>query len=295
MELINRPKYSLSAENPVRLSLNCHKEKITARFDMHFEMELGIVVSGRMKRFYQNREVTLNQGDVWACGMWEPHGFSILKLPCKVIVFTVYPQLILGTHFEELKDFKPASFFASPSDKKLRLKKEERIRTLELAKRLERAHNCKGGERAALLRVCLYELLLLMYAAGSARKQNFDAADSGSITLVTGAIQLVLDSKKLVTEEKAAEKCGLGKNRFNALFKSATGMSFYKFGLKYRLSNVAGRLRRTNDPLKAIAADWGFFDASHLHRLFVQNYGCSPGGYKKLHSRQVLRVPALPD
>ncbi len=282
--LINRPQYSLSAENPVRLSLTGHKEKITARFDMHFEIELGILVSGRMKRFYQNHEMDLKPGDVWACGMWEPHGFSVKKLPCKVIVFTVYPQLILGANFEELPDFKPISFFTAPPKRRLRLNKEERIKALGLGKRLENAYNCKGMERTALLRVCLYDLLLIMYAARSKRKQNIETADPGSITLINGAIQLVLDSKKLVAEEKAARRCGLSKNSFNALFKRTTGLSFYKFALKYRLSNVAGRLLRTNDPLKAIAADWGFFDASHLHRLFVQNYGCSPGEYKKIHS-----------
>lgn len=283
-KLINRPVYSLNAENPLRMSLTEHKEKTAARFDMHYEIELGILVSGSMKRYYQNLEITLKPGDIWICGMWEPHGFRITKLPCKTIVFPIYPQLLLGVLFEELPDFKPFSFFTEPAAERPKLNKKQRAEILRIAKRLEKIYFCKGKERLALLRVQLYELLLTLYASRKSPKKTAAQATPETINIIDKAIRMVFASKILVTEEAAAKYCGLSKNRFNKVFAETTGMSFYKFALKYRLSNVAGRLLHSEDPLKAIAADWGFFDASHLHRLFVKHYGCLPGDYKKQYS-----------
>jgi AraC-like DNA-binding protein len=31
---------------------------------------------------------------------------------------------------------------------------------------------------------------------------------------------------------------------------------------------------------EAIAAEVGFADGSHLHRMFVRHYGCTPGQYR---------------
>lgn len=48
--------------------------------------------------------------------------------------------------------------------------------------------------------------------------------------------------------------------------------------------------RRPFDQLKAVASDWGFTDASHLHRCFMKHYGCPPAGYRQRAIREVGRA-----
>jgi len=52
------------------------------------------------------------------------------------------------------------------------------------------------------------------------------------------------------------------------------------YGSTLLVNTAASQLRATNDPVKAVARDWGFTDASHMHRNFVKHYGCTPNEYR---------------
>jgi len=91
----------------------------------------------------------------------------------------------------------------------------------------------------------------------------------------------VFSGKRPVSVTAAARNCGMGRSAFGTLFSRLMGISFPEFGLRYRLSGAAAQLARTDAPLKAVALDWGFTDASHLHRTFCRRYGCTPADYRK--------------
>ncbi|MEI7904270.1 MAG: helix-turn-helix transcriptional regulator [Candidatus Firestonebacteria bacterium] len=285
INLINRPKYELTGENPVRLSLTDHKKNVGSLFDMHYPLELGILLYGRMKRHYQGCDLTLKAGDSWTCGMWEPHGFKVLEVPSRTLVLVINPQLLIGLRFDELPGFNPMSFFTAPPKERPKLTKQKRLEIAEVAARLDKLFKDTSKERAARLRICLYEILLIMSSGWTPAKAE-KAAEPGSFSIVNKAVQMVFNSKTLVTEQRAARECGLGRNRFNLLFEKTMGLSFSKFAIKFRLSKVAGSLLHSDEPLKAIAASWGFVDTSHLHRLFLQYYECSPMDYRKRYTKK---------
>ncbi|MFZ6731927.1 AraC family transcriptional regulator [Undibacterium sp. Ji42W] len=71
-----------------------------------------------------------------------------------------------------------------------------------------------------------------------------------------------------------------GMSRFQLLrgFAKATGMTPHAYILQRRLHH-ARRLIAAGMPLVQAAIDSGFADQSHLTRLFVRNFGMSPGIY----------------
>lgn len=65
-------------------------EKIS--YDIHYEMEIGVIAEGEMERIYPGYSETIGPGQVWFSGMWEQHASRILKQPCTGMVIFIDPS-----------------------------------------------------------------------------------------------------------------------------------------------------------------------------------------------------------
>ncbi len=151
---------------------------------------------------------------------------------------------------------------------------------LAIAAKAARQTELAGGRAKLLIWLHFLEMMLLACEgwtppAGAARRT---AADSYEV--LDRAIELVLSSRHAISLHQAARVCGLNSNALNRLFKSLMGLTFAKYCLRRRLSGGAAHLAATTDPVKAIAKEWGFSDASHFHRCFQAQYGCTPAEYR---------------
>jgi AraC family of transcriptional regulator, multidrug resistance transcriptional activator len=63
------------------------------------------------------------------------------------------------------------------------------------------------------------------------------------------------------------------------------GISYAKFELRYRIKGAANQLVKSKDPIKKVVYNWSFADSSHLHRCFMEHYGCTPSQYRKRFSK----------
>lgn len=63
------------------------------------------------------------------------------------------------------------------------------------------------------------------------------------------------------------------------MFKLTTGLSVHEYVTR-RVERVQLLLQRTREPLRDIAAQCGFFDQSHMTRVFSQRVGGTPGIYR---------------
>ena len=70
--VVVRLDYGLSETTPLRVKTKTYPRPSQNAFDMHYALELGIVMKGRMGRLYQDHEARLSAGEVWFCGTWEP-------------------------------------------------------------------------------------------------------------------------------------------------------------------------------------------------------------------------------
>jgi len=92
-----------------------------------------------------------------------------------------------------------------------------------------------------------------------------------------------------VTLAELAEVANLHPAYFSSRFRQVTGVSPLTFAMQRRLQRARDLLRQTDQPVRSIAADTGFYDAAHLIRAFRSAEGMSPGHYRKVKGRAVAR------
>jgi AraC-like DNA-binding protein len=282
---IVRSRHGLSTAQPIHGSVHSHLKRDRSRFDMHWELEFGVVLSGSMQREYEGWKGTLRAGDVWFCGMWEPHGWRVMRTPCEVAVLVILPQMLVNMRFDEAPDLDWLAPFNAPPGARPQTSRSARSEIIALARRFGSVSAFKPPQNVLWKRLLLMQILLLLHRDWkSPLTQDLPAS---TYQRINTAVELVFGSRELVTAQQAATRCGMSRNHLNAVFEKLMGLSFARFALRYRLSQTASALLLSERPVKSIAAEWGFTDASHLHHCFYRHYGCSPRDYRlrKLQTR----------
>ena len=283
-EKIEHLSFNLSDTQPIQLINYNWSDKKTFWYDMHYSVELGILMSGKMSRYYRDAQMDLAPGDIWFCNMWEPHGFKIIEAPCEIVFFMIYPPMLAKMHFEESNETNwLAPFYITPCNRPQTTSQETRNRILSIGKDLKSIGDCYGKMSPVWLRLKLLEVLLMTNDQWQC-DQTSNKLPKDSFERISRAIQIVFETKKNVTTQFAAKECGMNRNAFGSLFQRIMGIRYSKFGLLYRLSAVAEELRNTSTPIKAITFHWGFTDVCHMHNCFKKYYGCSPSKYRKKFS-----------
>jgi AraC family transcriptional regulator len=78
-----------------------------------------------------------------------------------------------------------------------------------------------------------------------------------------------------------ARDAAMSPYHFLRTFKAISGVTPYQFVLTQRLRRAAVRLRRTTDPISAIAYEAGFNDLSTFNRRFRRIMGMTPGAWRR--------------
>ncbi|MBI5725070.1 MAG: helix-turn-helix transcriptional regulator [Planctomycetes bacterium] len=278
-DAINRMAFELSERQPIIGFLQNHRRTIEARFDMHYPLELGLVLSGRMRRYCHGWQTDLRPGQVWLCGVWEPHGMAVARAPCSVAVLVIHPPMLASARFDEAPDLHCMSPFLAPPPRRPQVSAANAGRMLDLGRRIARVLAGHPAREGVWLRLILMETLLLLTERWRPPAE-MPAETPRFCRRVGPALDMVFGVSRRVAVDRAAASCGLSRSNFARQFRQTVGMSFARFSLRHRLSQAASELMRTDRPIKAIASLFGFVDNSHLNHLFRQHYGCSPAEFR---------------
>ena len=273
----------VSESKPVIVYAVSHQNRREARYDMHFGLELGIVLSGVTRRHYQGYGRLIRRGQLWFCGMWEPHGFEVIKAPCEVIVLVIWPPLLAQLRFEEAPEIKWMAPFALKPANRPQMNSAMKNKLLEQAGQLKKLVAPSSPAEKAQIRIGLLNILSMTAACCPELKSEPVNFGPEQWSKLNRAVQLVFGSRTFISTSRAAKECGLNRNIFSQLFNKWMGIKFADFALRFRLKQAAHQLLSGNDPLKAVAHRWGFTDTSHFHRVFQKHYGCSPSEFRRQH------------
>lgn len=275
-----RPEHGTCKDRPITVLHDLWPRTGPGQYDMHYEVELGIVVSGRMRRDHRGWQRTFAAGDLWLGGIWEPHAAYVLEAPLELAILHVHPPLLATLIFPELPGFQPLSFFtAAPQDRPHPLSAHREEWLAFAARIVALAHDASPARP-----VRCHALLLELLASIAERAARVDIAAGPTADTygdVSRAIEAVLTSAHHLPVASAARMVGMDRNVFSQRFRELMGVSFRDFALHHRLGLAARLLRETDQPLKVVAAALGFTDKSHLHRQFSAVYGQTPQAYRQ--------------
>ena len=85
--------YHLSPARPFHGGVVEHPYPAPLGTDMHQAFEMGVLLSGREERHFEDVVVQLDTGDMWLCCAWEPHGWRALAA---VAGFLIAPGLAVA-------------------------------------------------------------------------------------------------------------------------------------------------------------------------------------------------------
>lgn len=74
---------------------------------------------------------------------------------------------------------------------------------------------------------------------------------------------------------------GISVNHLNAVFKKKHGCSIHKFIISQRIKAACSLLRKTDRPLKDIAASVGYEDTNYFCRAFKKHLGMTPSQFRE--------------
>jgi AraC-like DNA-binding protein len=277
-----RYEYHLSAVTPFHAEAHLHPDPTPLELDIHNGIELGILLQGAEERHYQGHVLHCRPGDVWMCAMWEPHGWRVTRPNTRNLMFVFLPQF-LG---EELSgDIPWLTLLALPPHKRPTVSTPEMRRHITAITQ-ELLHEVQARSRgwATSVRLNLLRLLLTLSRDWMPLRPAPDVpvVDPHYLSRIMPALTLVhTDPGLRIPAAQAAAACRLSRAQFNRIFSHAMGLSFSRFSLRARLALTAHLLLATDLPTQSIAHQAGFTDASHLHRTFLQHYGCTPGRYRE--------------
>jgi AraC-like DNA-binding protein len=256
---------------------------------MHLRLEVGVVLSGRMRRLYSSSEADLEAGQVWLCGVWERHGWELLTPRCEHLVLTLLPGLLARSRLPEAPERDWMAPFVVPPGSRPQAHGEECHKVLALVRRFRGLLDDQSPDSEGALGAFLLQLLLLLTRHWSSPVDQRGRLRAEDFELVSRAVEMALKSQRPVSTQQAARACGMNYRGFSRAFHAIMGISFAKFALACRLSRSAADLRDSDGAVSEIAKRWGFDDPSSYVRSFSRHHGMTPTRYRRsqgLHHRK---------
>lgn len=153
-----------------------------------------------------------------------------------------------------------------------------------LARQIETEYNNGKCYSEDIMIDCLGTMLSIVARSTCYVQDHQDrsqANNSSKVNQIINHIRKNIYQASTVRIKSLADHFNMSENYISSYFKKETGESLRTYILKYRLNLVLYRLKKSNDTISEIAYDLGFFDDSHLSKLFKQEFGITPKEYRK--------------
>jgi len=105
--------------------------------DFHEALEFGIVLAGETERAWDGFQTVVHTGQVWMCGMWEPHSWRYASRDTRTVAIDFLPQYLIESVDADSVPW-PAMFREAPADRVQAASQAARVALQEEGERMAR-------------------------------------------------------------------------------------------------------------------------------------------------------------
>lgn len=243
---------------------------------MHEQFGIGVVVQGGQKSQSGRGMVEAMAGDTITVNPGEIHdGAPIDDAGRSWKMLYLEPALVAALHMDISEGKSDQAEFALPVITDTRISQQVR-QLFACMTRPATSPNNMVDDRAA--RMAAEEALLSLFATVMHAPVDKHGLPGVPQAIVHARTRIDDDPTAALSLHDLAQESGLSRFQLLRAFARATGMTPHAYLLQRRLHH-ARRLIAGGTPLVQAAVHSGFADQSHMTRLFIRNFGLSPGIY----------------
>ena len=250
-------------------------------FHTHNCVEIMYIRSGSACCRVNDRLYPVTRGDIYAFAPGDIHAFSISgQLTFDNLLFSL--ELFTEAEIAQLQEYKIFKHWSTAGDypeKKLSLAISDVIE-------IDHAFDELGSEIQAaplpdtiLLKSLLVRLLYTIFRKGSVTGQRIEPSKALQLSRLFDFVANHYSEELTLGKLAAAAK--VSPNYLNEFLHRTIGQGAIEYLLRYRVEKVCSDLEYSVKSIAEIAAASGFYDSSHLIRIFRQYTGMTPGQYRK--------------
>lgn len=222
--------------------------------DMHSAVHVGILPEGNITMQHCGEKITVHAGEIYLTAPWEPHRRLFSQSGNTLLLLTAAPEAVNRALLAGADKLNLLYRTAVPERQKI-------LNSLKLAPGhaqtilalLEKPDTPEREMR-------LWHAVLGIFV--EIASLDFSAEPDPDYPRLLPALR-ALGNRPLGVPE-AAGLCNLSESRFAHLFRRVFGMPFARYERLYRLRSAVEEMDRLHSGLKETAANWGFYDKSHL-------------------------------
>ncbi|MFZ6747082.1 helix-turn-helix domain-containing protein [Undibacterium sp. JH2W] len=231
---------------------------------MHAQFGIGVVLQGAQKSLSGRGVVEAVAGDTITVNPGEIHDGTPLSDAGRSWQMLYLEPALIATLMDDISEGNSRQAeFSLPVIRNTRI--SQAVRHLFATVTSPQAATMSGEEQ-----------MLLLF---SRLMQEPDSQPEAAPPAIQHARSLIDDDPTAeLSLQTLAQQQGLSRFQLLRAFAKSTGMTPHAYILQRRLQQ-ARRLIAAGMPLVQVAGECGFADQSHMTRLFIRNFGLSPGAY----------------
>ncbi len=248
---------------------------------IHKEIELGLVLKGKLTVREGKKAWTLNKDEIYLINSMEAHEFVADDPDTLILAIQISPKMLLPFLSEAaLLHFKTEPPVFGLFEEKQDIYQDLKRNCIELARYY---HAKPDGFEFDCFYLISHIMLLLNRNIGSSslsqRDYNAVRRRMERIASITDYIDQNYQRKLLL--EEIADMNNMTLTHASHLFKDTLGITFQDYLKEKRFEHALNLFEKTSGTILEITVESGFSDERYLAKLFHERMGCSPKEYRK--------------